>query len=128
MVTQRTYTNRQLAEIAQVPLRVFERVSYVLQFGIPELVTALEDDLIKTAPAERIARLPDDRQLAELNAYLKAGPQKREPRTVMTDLKSVCTRLDQFIPRWSEHDRKVAGCILGSIARQLTGEESEVPA
>ncbi len=69
-----------------------------------------------------------NRQLAELNAHLQAGPQKREPRTVMTDLKSVCTRLDQLIPRWSENDRKVAGCILGNIARQLTGEESEVAA
>lgn len=117
--------NRHLANVAQVPLRTFERVAYVMEHGIPELNAAMLEDIIKPGPAERIARLPQDRQLAAMEDHQRGRLQKRGPRTVTTDLESIADQINRMSGRWSQRDRLIAARVFEDFARQLAGVDDD---
>lgn len=114
-------TLAQLAEAFEIPLRTLERTRFVMQRGVPELCQACRDGRVSIARGEQIAKMPLNRQLAELEAELTGTKKVRGPRNIETDLCQVANLLNRLNRRWSDDDRFVAMVILRELADQLVG-------
>ncbi|EJN14712.1 putative transcriptional regulator [Bradyrhizobium sp. YR681] len=85
------------ADLMSVGRRSVQRAATVVEQGIPELQTAVEQDKVAVSVAEKIARLPEAEQPAALEKALPNGA-----RAIMSSRKEPDDSLDFFpTPPWA---------------------------
>jgi hypothetical protein len=120
----RRRTNKMAASRMNVSVRSVERFRFVARHGIPELAKAIEAGTLNLGPAEKIARLPHNRQLAELQIALHPPKRTRPAWTIDSDVVQLEDQIDRMSRRWSDDDRGLVAAMLRLFADQLSGKPS----
>ena len=111
-----------LAEMSYVSLRTFERVKVAVAYGIPEVQKAMKNGVnLSAVQWERIGRLPEDRQLAELQRVMNEPKPKRQPPSVEKDVNDIQALINQRAKRWTKEDAQDVAIVLRGWADELIG-------